>query len=153
MKKSILTKLLLKWLLVISVAIIWTQPTKADGHSAYLHALTDLRAARWLIANRPGGWAQTDNEAIAIHAIEVAVYEIIKADIDDGKYYNDAPDLPNINIPDRQGRIQRAIELIRKARADVNLDDDDTFAGGLKLRELSHIDEALRLTENALPGK
>jgi hypothetical protein len=153
MEKSIFTRSLLKRLLIISISFMWAQSVMADGHSAYLHALTDLRAARWLIANRPGGWAQTDNEAMAIHAIEVAVFEIIKADIDDGKYYNDVPDLPNINIPDRQGRIQRAIELIRKARTDVNLDDDDTFAGGLKLRELSHIDEALRLTENAVSSK
>ena len=137
----------------MSISIMCIQATKADTHSAYLHALTDLRAARWLIANRPGGWAQTDNEAMAIHAIEVAVYEIIKADIDDGKYYNSVPDMPDINIPDRQGRIERAIELIRKARADVNLDDDDTFAGGLKLRELTRIDEAMRLAEKALPGK
>jgi tetratricopeptide (TPR) repeat protein len=152
MKNTVLAKSSARYMLIILMALM-TISAMADTHSAYLHALTDLRAARWLIANRPGGWALTDNEAAAIHAIEVAVYEIIKADIDDGKYYNDVPDLPNIDIPDRQGRIQRAIELIRKARTDVNLDDDDTFAGGLKVRALAHIDEALRLTEKALPGK
>jgi hypothetical protein len=38
-------------------------------HPAYLHALADLRAARWLIEHRPGDWTQTGDEMEAVRSI------------------------------------------------------------------------------------
>ncbi|MEO7105551.1 MAG: hypothetical protein ABIZ09_04185, partial [Rhodoferax sp.] len=35
-------------------------------HPAYLHALSDLRAARWLIAHRPGNAKVSGDEDVAI---------------------------------------------------------------------------------------
>lgn len=38
----------------------------AEGHSGYLHALSDLRAARWLIDHVPGDWARVVDEQNAV---------------------------------------------------------------------------------------
>src|ERR1700734_745230 len=53
-------------------------------HPYYLHALSDLRAARWMIEHRPGNWAQTQDEIEAVHRIDAAIGEIKKASIEDG---------------------------------------------------------------------
>ena len=45
-------------------------------HPAYLHALTDLRAARWMLEHRPGDAAVSANEDAAINEIDTAIREI-----------------------------------------------------------------------------
>src|ERR1700728_3365878 len=60
-------------------------------HPAYLHALSDLRAARWLIEHHPGDWAQTSDEVEAVRQIDAAINDIRKAAIDDGKNLGDHP--------------------------------------------------------------
>src|ERR1700689_2839150 len=87
-------------------------------HPAYLHALTDLRAARWLIEHRTGDWAQTTDEVEAVRRIDAAINEIKHASIDDGKNLADHPPLDE--RPDHRGRIHEAVEYLRKARADVS---------------------------------
>ena len=47
-------------------------------HPAYLHALSNLRAARWLIEHRPGNWQQTQDEVEAVRRIDAAIGEIKK---------------------------------------------------------------------------
>jgi hypothetical protein len=41
-------------------------PAAQARHPAYLHALSDLRAARWLIQHRPGDWVQNGDEMEAV---------------------------------------------------------------------------------------
>src|SRR5260370_4858515 len=43
-------------------AMAGTSARPAGDHPYYLHALSDLRAARWMIEHRPGNWAQTVDE-------------------------------------------------------------------------------------------
>ena len=45
-------------------------------HPAYLHALTDLRTARWMLEHRPGDAAVSGNEDAAITEIDAAIREI-----------------------------------------------------------------------------
>src|SRR6201996_8176996 len=80
---------------------------ETDGpHPYYLHALSDLRAARWMIEHRPGNWAQTQDEIEAVHRIDAAIGEIKKASIEDGK---DLADHPHVDErPDRSGRLHAA---------------------------------------------
>jgi hypothetical protein len=52
-------------------------------HPAYLHALSDLRTARWLIEHVPGNWARTNVEVDAVRWIDNAINEIKRAAIDD----------------------------------------------------------------------
>lgn len=113
-------------------------------HPAYLHALTDLRAARWLIEHRPGDWAQTGDEMEAVRRIDAAINEIKRASIDDGKNLADHPALDE--RPDHRGRIHEAVEYLRKARADVSGAESNGFANGLRDRAIGHIDGALNAT-------
>ncbi len=117
-------------------------------HPAYLHALSDLRAAYWLIDHRPGDAAVSGHEDVALQQINAAIGEIKKAAIDDGKDLHDHPavDAPN----DKNGRLHRALEILKKVHADVNQEEDDPTARGLKQRSLEHIDKATHETEGAI---
>src|SRR5580698_5775943 len=110
-------------------------------HPAYLHALTDLRAARWMLEHRPGDAAVSANEDAAIH-------EIKHAAIDDGKNVNDHP---NVDVAaDRPGRLHKALELLRKVHSDVAREEDDPATRGLRDRAVGHIDGAIHATEHAI---
>jgi len=117
-------------------------------HPYYLHALSDLRAARWLIEHRPGDAHVSAHEDLAIHAIDDTIGELKRASIDDGKDLHDHPavDAPN----DHPGRLHRAVEILKKTHSDVDREEDDPTARGLKHRALHHIDEAIHQTEDAL---
>ena len=118
-----------------------------NGHPGYLHALSDLRAARWMINHRPGNWRTTADEDAAIRKIVDAIREIKKASIDDGKDIDDHAMADEIN--DHAGRLQKAIEWLRRARADISQYEDNVFARGLRRRAFAHIDDAIRLTDKA----
>jgi hypothetical protein len=117
-------------------------PPPPAHHPAYLHALSDLRAARWLIEHRPGDWAQTNDEVQAVHEVDAAINEIKRAAIDDGKNIADHPALDE--RPDHRGRIHEALEYLRKGRADIEREEDNAFANGLRDRAIGHIDGAIR---------
>ncbi len=117
-------------------------PPPPSRHPAYLHALSDLRAARWLIEHRPGDWAQTSDEVEAVQQIDAAINDIKKAAIDDGKNLNDHPRIDE--RPDHAGRIHEALEILRKARADLAREEDNAYADGLRDRAIGHIDGAIR---------
>src|ERR1700758_2720053 len=72
-------------------------------HPYYLHALTDLRTARWMLEHRPGDAAVSGQEDVAITEIDGAIGEIKRASIDDGK---DVHDHPKADAPhDHPGRL------------------------------------------------
>jgi hypothetical protein len=118
----------------------------AERHPAYLHALSDLRAARWLIEHRPGDWAQTADEGEAVRQIDAAINDIKKAAFDDGKNINDHPPLDD--HPDNRGRIHEALQFLNKARADIGHEEDNAFAEGLRDRALGHIDGAIHASRH-----
>ena len=111
------------------------------AHPAYLHALSDLRSARWLIEHRPGDWAQTNDEVAAVRQIDAAIRDIEQAAINDGKNLNDRP--PTDAHFDNRGRIHEALRLLRKARADIAREEDNAYASGLRNRAIGHIDGAI----------
>jgi len=112
-----------------------------DRHPAYLHALSDLRAARWLIEHRPGDWAQTADEGESVRQIDAAINDIKKAAFDDGRNINDHPPLDE--QPDHRGRIHQALQFMNKARSDIAREEDNAFADGLRDRAIGHIDGAI----------
>jgi hypothetical protein len=116
------------------------------AHPAYLHALSDLRAARWLIEHRPGDWAQTNDEVEAVRQIDAAINDIKQAAIDDGKNINERP-AADAHY-DNHGRIHEALRLLRKARADVAREEDNAYAHGLRNRAVGHIDAAISASRN-----
>lgn len=111
-------------------------------HPAYLHALSDLRAARWLIEHRPSDWAQTADEQESVRRIDAAIGEIKRAAFDDGKNPNARP--PIDEHPDNRGRIHQALQFLNKARADIAREEDNGFANGLRDRAIGHIDGAIQ---------
>lgn len=117
-------------------------------HPYYLHALSDLRAARWLIEHRPGNAAVSGDEDVAITRIDQAVGEIKKAATEDGKNVGDRP--PVDATADGKGRLHRAEELLRKVRSDIAREEDDPFTKGLRDRAVAHVDEAIRATAKAI---
>jgi hypothetical protein len=117
-------------------------------HPAYLHALTDLRAARWMVEHRPGDAGVSSHEDVAVAEIDAAIREIKKAAIDDGKNLEDHPsvDVPN----NRPGRLHKALELLHKVHKDVAREEDDPMTRGLRDRAVGHIDAAIHATDGAL---
>jgi hypothetical protein len=131
-----------------------TQANAAGGvnafgqHPYYLHALSDLRAARWMIEHRPGNWVQTQDEIEAVRRIDAAINEIKKASIEDGKNLEDHP--PVDELADRFGRLHKALDFLRKARQDISHDEDNVFAQGLQARAYGHIDGAIGAVKRAI---
>ena len=121
----------------------------AEDHPAYLHALTDLRAAHWLIEHRvPGSGKMQSDEQRAIMYIDQTLDEIKRAAIDDGKNLGDHPS-EDAKL-DRNGQLHRAAELLHKARSDIAREEDNGAARGLRDRAIVHLDEAIRATDRAI---
>ncbi len=140
------------WLLLSSLLLV-AVPFAANAdlpgkHPYYLHALSDLRAARWLIEHRPGDAAVSGQEDIAVAEIDKAIHEIKHAAIDDGKDIHDHPPVQGPN--DRPGRLHKALEILHKVHGDVAREEDDPMTRGLRDRAVGHVDEAIRATEHAI---
>ena len=117
-------------------------------HPYYLHALTDLRTARWMLEHRPGDAAVSGQEDVAITEIDAAIGEIKRAAIEDGK---DIHDHPKMDAPhDRPGRLHKALEILRKTHDDVAREEDDPMTKGLRNRAVGHIDGAIHATQRAI---
>jgi hypothetical protein len=132
--------------LVLLLSACVSQPT--SRHPAYLHALSDLRTARWMLEHRPGDAAVSAHESEAIAEIDRALAELKQAAVDDGKNINDHPaaDAPG----DYRGRLHKAADLLRKVRSDTYREEDNPSARGLRDRALGHVDAALHATERAI---
>ena len=117
-------------------------------HPYYLHALTDLRDARWNLEHRPGDAAVSTQEDVAIVETERAIQEAKIAAAEDGKNLADHPH-EDARI-DRRGRLHRALELLQKAHDDVRQEEDNPEARELRHRVVEHIDNAIHATERAI---
>lgn len=117
-------------------------------HPYYLHALSDLRYARALL-DRLGSDDAVDNDSMrAIREIDAAIGEIKRASIDDGK---DLSDHPPIDAQVRRtDRFHKAVEVLTKVHNDLNREEDDPAARGLKARAIQHVDEAHRAVDHAI---
>ena len=120
----------------------------APHHPAYLHALTDLREARWNLEHRPGDAAVSTQEDVAIVEIERAIGDARTAAMEDGKNVWQHP--PADAHVDRRGRLHQAVELLRKAHKDVAEGESNPQAVELRNRVIGHIDLALQATERAI---
>jgi hypothetical protein len=141
---------LLTILATAGLALFATMPSFADNpghHPAYLHALSDLRAARAHLqhfSSDPVDHA----EGKAIENIDKAINEIKRAAIMDGKNIDDH--MPVDEHLDRSGRYHRALELLDKAQQDVSGEEDQPDTQGLQLRVMGHIDAARRDVHHAI---
>lgn len=117
-------------------------------HPAYIHALTDLRDARWNLEHRAGDAAVSANEDNAIVEIDRAIDEVKHAARNDGKdTYEHPHEDAHLN---RAGRLHHAVELLQKAHDDLAREEDNPESRGLKHRALEHVDRALDAAHGAL---
>ena len=118
------------------------------SHPGYLHALTDLRDARWNLSHRAGDAAVSTQEDIAISEIDRAIGEVKKAAREDDKNLAEHP-REDANL-DRPGRLHHAVELLQKAHGDLDKEEDNPEARGLKHRALEHVDLAIEAARHAI---
>ena len=117
-------------------------------HPAYLHALTDLRDARWNLEHRAGDAAVSAQEDVAIVETDRAIHEARTAAMEDGKNVEDHPH-EDAHI-DRPGRLHHALELLRKAKEDVAREEDNPETRDLRNRIVEHTDLAIEATRHAI---
>jgi hypothetical protein len=139
--------LLAAFLLTLTLPLA-AQADLPGKHPAYLHALSDLRAARWMLEHRPGDAAVSAHEDVAIAEIDAAIGEIKHAAIDDGKNIEDHPSVDGPK--NRPGRLHKALELLHKVHSDVAREEDGPMTRGLRDRSIGHIDAAIHATDGAL---
>jgi tetratricopeptide (TPR) repeat protein len=145
--KSLIQLTLIGLLFVFSIFTTSGQQAAKAKHPAYLHALSDLRAARWLIEHQTGDFKRSEDEVAAVKKIDDAINEIKKASIDDGKNLNDHP---IDEVKDHVGRLHKAVEYLNKALNDINKEEDNNTPADLRQKANNHINEAIRLTEKAI---
>jgi hypothetical protein len=88
------------------------------------------------------------DERAAVEAIDRAITDIRRAAIDDGKNLQDHPPI-DAHEP-RAGRLHEALSALQSARNDVNQEEDNVFANGLRARGIRNVDEAIRVTEQGI---
>ena len=134
--------------MLAALAPFAAQADVPGDHPAYLHALSDLRAARWMIEHRPGNWNQRQDEHVAVQRIDEAIRDLKEAAFDDGKNLNDHP--PVDERPDQRGRLHAALDFLRRARGDIAREEDNGYARGLRNRSVKHIDQAIYSVQQAI---
>ena len=115
-------------------------------HPAYLHALSDLRAARHYLND---GWAWAPvrrDDNMAIREIDAAIGEIKQAAINDGKGVNDPfPFDHNLSPHDR---FRKANELLFDAHNALAKAEDVPASRGLRDRAVMHVDRAHQIVDS-----
>ncbi|SRR5579884_1142557 len=117
-------------------------------HPGYDRALSDLRYARALLEAGPqwGRVARDDERAVA--EIDRALQEIRRAAWEDGKNPNAHPPIDAHWLPPE--RLRRAQDVLSRARHDLDHEEDNPAARGLRDRAWMHIDEAQRAVAHAM---
>jgi len=121
---------------------------RIEGHPAYLNALADLRAARWLLQDAPGTWVRVNDEGNAIAKIDEAIAEIRRSSFDDGRSPDFNPGI--VENADHAGRLFDADNFLRRARADLDQEADAGAFQGLRGRAAAPIEAAMLFTEDAM---
>ena len=149
MSHKSVTPLLAALALCASFASLSASAAELPGkHPAYLHALTDLRAARWNLEHRPGDAAVSAQEDVAIVETDRAIREARAAAMEDGKNVEAHP-AEDAHL-DRPGRLHHAMELLQKAKGDVAREEDNPESRNLRNRIVEHVDLALEAARHAI---
>jgi hypothetical protein len=119
-------------------------------HPKYLHAMSNLRTAYWLIAHHESrDPAMRPEENAAMNLIGRAYQDLKNASIIDEKDIRDQPPA-DMNFYDHRGRLHHALDLLREARKDINGEEEDPAARGLRRNAGYDIDKAIRATNDAI---
>lgn len=119
-------------------------------HPGYMHAISDLRSAKWLL-ERPDAHNVVQDEQNAVREIDACLHELTEAAWMDGKNVQDHP--PTDEGLDHPGRLHKSLELLKKAHADMDKEEDDPTAQGFQARAIKHVDRAVGYTRRAIGDK
>jgi hypothetical protein len=147
LKTMVLRATLMSAGVLMTIAPASMQAQVPGPHPAYLHALSDLRAARHYLAD---GWAWgpvRHDDDMAIHEIDKAIDEIKRASIDDGKGLNDPFAIDRGLSP--HDRFRKANELLAAAHHDLDHAEDVPWSRELRNRAIIHIDQAHGIVDSA----
>jgi hypothetical protein len=131
------------WAVVVVLAFSATTKPAPSKYGSYENALSQLRTARSYIEHPDTGELH-DQEKSAIAEIDAAIGEL-ESVVHDGKSLDDHPPLdPHLGwIP----RLNKAAELLNKARDNVQKQDDSS---GARERAIEHIAQARKFVEQAI---
>ena len=119
-------------------------------HPKYLHAMSDLRTAYWLIAHHdPMDPLANDEERRAMKDIRYAYQALKDASIMDNKDI-DAQPPADMTFYDHRGRLHHALDLLHDAHNDVTGEEEDPAARGFRHEALKRIDAAAHDTDVAI---
>jgi hypothetical protein len=118
-------------------------------HPHYVHAMSDVSTAYRLLQHANGDRPQKIEEQHAELAIRYAYQTLADASAVDRKNIQDIPPA-DTNTYDHRGRLRHALDLLHDAHDQVNVEEDDRDARGLKDRALKEIDAAAHATEDAI---
>jgi hypothetical protein len=109
-------------------------------HPAYVHAISDLRAARGMLQTNWGIPQHAQAASAAVHEIDQAIADLKHASHDDGKNMNDAPPIDTALSP--KGRLHKSYDLLKAAHNDASGTESDPFALPSRDHAMRHIDAA-----------
>ena len=118
-------------------------------HPHYVHAMSDVSTAYRLLQHAEGDRPARPEEQHALLAIRYAYQTLADASAVDRKNIQDIPPA-DMNTYDHRGRLHHALDLLHDAHNEVNVEEDDREARGLKDRALKEIDAAAHATEEAI---
>jgi hypothetical protein len=128
--------------LVLGVGIGAAAPASADvpgPHPRYVHALSDLRYAHWLL-HFPAEWNVNDHERDASRDVDKAFFDIRQAGLDDGKDLEAR--IPVDASLSHRDRLERALASIQRAHADIDGWESDRNALGARGAASGHLRDA-----------
>jgi hypothetical protein len=118
-------------------------------HPHYVHAMSDVSTAYRLLQHAQADPPAKPEEQHALLAIRYAYQTLADASAVDRKNIEDIPPA-DTNTYDHRGRLHHALDLLHDAHNQVNVEEDDREALGLKARALKEIDTAAHATEEAI---
>ena len=127
-----------------------TEAATPGRHPGYMHAIKDLREARNLIARPDRGNVEAD-ESRAVREIDACLNSLQQAAWYD-RQNSIFPVLPDMG-PDFKGRLHKGLDYLRKARADMDKEEDDPAALGFRANATQQVDRAIGFTRRAIGEK
>jgi hypothetical protein len=121
-----------------------------DKHPGYMHAISDLRDARALLDHPDPKNVEWD-QSKAVGEIDACINDLKQAALNDGKNLADRP-APDVGL-DFHGRLHKTLDLLRKARSDMDKEEDDRANSGLQKRANEHVDRAIDFVKKAIGDK
>jgi len=138
-------------------ALLLTLPLAAGGDEAparnpdYVHALPDLRTARWLLTPQPGDPPLRTNEDQAIQDINLAIRAVIKSGLYDSTDVSEHEQMQMAQ--DHTTRMHQALDLLHRAHAYLSKEAPDPMGTLVRNQVLEDIDRAGRAVGLALEAR